>query len=102
MTAKEILSIPNVEQRRAAYEVMDKSKMLKLGAKTLDKVKDDGYGYPMKVIQIDVNGMDLRYLNCFCPTTGREYFIETRETNCWKAKMGSFGLPAETRFSKEY
>jgi len=100
MSAKKILAISDMEQRRAAYEIMDKVKMKKLGEKVLDEVKDDGYGYPMRIIQVDVNDMDLRYLNCFCPTTGREYYLETRETECQKAKLGSFGLT--NSFDKEF
>ena len=103
MPVEKILSIENTEQRRVAYEIMDKSRMKELkDYKVLDEVKDDGYGYPMKVVEFKVRQFDesLRYLNCHCSTTGREYFIETRQTECWSAKAKSFGSDSII-FSKE-
>jgi hypothetical protein len=54
----------------------------------------------MKVISFEIDGFDtpFYYLNCFCPSTKREYFIETRETDCWKAKQKSFGLTVNFDF----
>lgn len=40
------------------------------------------------------------FLNCFCQSTKREYFIETRETDCWKAKQKSFGIGI--KFDEEF
>ena len=103
MPVEKILSIENTEQRRVAYEIMDKSRMKELkDYKVLDEVKDDGYGYPMKVVEFKVRQFDesLRYLNCHCSTTGREYFIETRQTKCEIAKAKSFGFDSII-FSKE-
>lgn len=95
MPVEDIFAIENAEQRRVAYEVMDKSRIKELkDFKVLDEIKDDGYGYPMKVVEFKVKQFDepLRYLNCFCPSTGREYYIETRQDKCELAKAKSFGL----------
>ena len=94
MSAKTVLAIDNTEHRRIAYEYMDKAKMKALkGYKVLDEVKDDGKGYGMKIISFDLKNIgEIRYLNCFCPSTGREYFIGTNKDKCWEAKNASFGL----------
>ena len=105
LSAAEVFAIENTEHRRVAYEIMDKVKMKELpDLKVEDELKDDGYGYPMKVISFksDKYETPFYFLNCFCPSTGREYFIETRLTKCWEAKMGSFGLEAKERFGEEY
>jgi hypothetical protein len=105
MTPEEIFAIDNLEHRRIAYEYMDKTKMRLLkDYKILDEIKDDGYGYAMKVISFSIKGIDepLKYLNVFCPSTGREYFIGTNENNCLEAKSKSFGLDKDTEFIKEW
>jgi hypothetical protein len=93
MSPKEVFAIENTEQRRIAYELMDKKKMLNLDHSILDEVKDDGYGYPMKLISVKVDGLKepLKLLNCFCPTTGREYHLKTIQNTCIAAKNRSFG-----------
>ena len=103
MSAKEVLAIENTEQRRVVYEIMDKSKMKELDFEILDEIKDDGYGYTMKVISFKVDKFDepFNYLNCFDPSTGREYFLQTEETTCLKAKAKSFGLD-NIEFEKEW
>ena len=103
LAAQEVFALENMEQRRIAYELMDKKKMLELGAETLDEVKDDGYGNPMKVISFSVKGFDqpFLFLNCFCPSTGREYFLQTDEKTCVAAKNKSFGLE-EVSWIKEW
>src|SRR3990167_4942247 len=103
LSAKEVFDIKNTEQRRIAYELMDKKKMLELkDYKILDEVKDD-HGYPMKIISFNVDGFKqpFMYYNCFCPTTGREYFLKTEKTNCVEAKSASFGL-SDIEFTKEW
>ena len=105
ISAQQVFKIENTEQRRIAYELMDKAKMKDLaGYKVLDEVKDDGCGYPMKIVNFTVKGFDepFYYLNCFCPSSGREYFIETQKQNCLEAKMSSFGLEETIKFDKEY
>ena len=104
MSPEEIFAIDNLEHRRIAYEYMDKTKMKSLkDYKVLDEVKDDGYGNPMKVISFSVKNVTepLKYLNCFCPSTGREYFLGTAEDKCWSAKNKSFGIE-EIEFTKEW
>lgn len=104
----EIFAIENVEQRRVAYEIQNKSKMLELpDCKILDKVKDDGYGNPMKIIEFTVGGFEspFKYVNWFCPSTKREYFHEisgTDITDCFEAKNNSFRLPGGITFGKEF
>lgn len=94
MTPDEIFAIDNVEHRRIAYQYMDKAKMKSLkDFKVLDE-QIDTKGNPMKVISFTVQNMDepLKFYNCICPSTGREYFLGTDETTCVKAKNKSFGL----------
>jgi hypothetical protein len=103
MPVEDIFAIENAEQRRVAYEVMEKTRMKELkDYKVLDEVKDDGYGYSMKVVSFKVKAFNepLKYLNCFCPSTGREYYIETRQDTCTAAKNKSFGLD-NVEFLKE-
>jgi hypothetical protein len=98
MTPEEIFAIDNLEHRRIAYQYMDKTKMKSLkDYKVLDEVKDDGHGYPMRLISFSVKQVEkpLKYLNCYCSSTGREYYLGTDADNCWSAKSDSFGLRAE-------
>ncbi len=101
-----IFAIDNMEHRRIAYEYMDKTKMKSLkDFKVLDEVENDGHGYSMKVISFTVKGVNepLKYLNCFCPTTGREYYLGTAEETCAQAKAKSFGFDAdEIEFTNEW
>jgi hypothetical protein len=57
----------------------------------------------MQIISFDREGFStpFLYLRCFDPSTGREYYLETREKNCLKAKAKSFGLE-EIVFEKEW
>ena len=106
MSPEEIFAIDNLEHRRIAYEYMDKAKMKSLkDYKVLDEVKDDGYGNPMKIVSFKVKKVDepLKYLNCFCPSTKREYFIGTNFETCQEAKTQSFGFKSEDiEFIKEW
>jgi hypothetical protein len=105
LSAKEVFSLENIEQRRIAYQIMDKAKMKDLeNYKILNRVKDDGYGYKMLLVSFTQEGYDtpFKYLNCFCPSTGREYFLETDKDTCWKAKYESFGIDRKNyKFNKE-
>ncbi|HCC05020.1 TPA: hypothetical protein DEP58_01780 [Patescibacteria group bacterium] len=94
MSPSEIFAIDNLEHRRIAYEYMDKTKMKKLkDFKVLDEQTDEK-GNPMKIISFTVQNMNkpLKFYNCFCPTTKREYFIGTDKDTCTEAKNASFGL----------
>ena len=105
LTAEEVFAIDNIEHRRIAYEFMDKAKMKKLkDYEVLDEVKDDGYGHEMKIVSFKVQNMQtpLIFLNCFCPSTSREYYLGTDKKTCNKAKMGSFGLDKNIKFIKEW
>lgn len=104
LSAKEVFEIKNTEQRRIAYELMDKAKMKELGDyKVLDERKKDEQGNSDKVIEFKIDGFDepFRYYNCICPTTMREYHIQTKQDTCIKAKNSSFGLD-DVVWTKEY
>ena len=99
LTPDEVFAIDNIEHRRIAYQFMDKSKMKQFKDFTiLDEVKDDGHGHPMKIVSFTVQNMKepLLFYNCFCPSTGREYFVGTDKKTCDEAKFSSFGLHPET------
>jgi hypothetical protein len=94
LKAEEVFAIDNVEHRRIAYQFMDKSKMKELkDYKVLDESKDEK-GKPVKIISFNIQNMkeDLIFYNCFCPSTGREYFLQTKEKTWKKAKDMGFGL----------
>jgi len=94
MTPQDIFKIENTELRRIAYEYMDKTKMKKLkGYKVLNKAKD-WYGNKMQIIEFKVEDFEkpFKYYQCICPSSWREYFLETKENTCEKAKAKSFGL----------
>lgn len=65
--------------------------------KILDEVKDDGYGNPMRVVSFTVQNMDepLKFFNCHCSTTGREYFLGTDKDRCLLAKNALAGFEDE-------
>ena len=104
LSAKEVFDLKNTEQRRIAYELMDKKKMKDLADyKVLNSREDDGQGNPDEIIEFTIKGFDepFRYYHCQCPTTGREYHLQTNETTCIGAKNKSFGLE-EIKFISEY
>jgi hypothetical protein len=95
LSAAEIFAIDNIEHRRIAYEFMDKIKMKELADfKVLDEVADDGHGFPMRIVSFTIQNMSepLKFYNCFCPSSGREYFLGTDKNTCNEAKFCSFGL----------
>ena len=94
MSPAEIFAIDNIEHRRIAYEFMDKMKMKQLkDYKILDEQTDEK-GNPMKIVSFTVQNMDepLKFYNCICPSSGREYFVQTEKETCKEAKLASFGL----------
>jgi len=103
ITPKEVFAIKNTEQRRIAYENMDKLKMKELDNYKVIEESKDKYNNIQKIISFDIEGFDkpFIYFNCLCPSTGREYFLQTEEMTCEKAKAKSFGLDF-VEFSKEY
>jgi len=58
----------------------------------------------MRIVSFKLDSFDTSFyfLNCFCPSTGREYFLETEQKDCWLAKSASFGLSKEDKITKEY
>ena len=94
LTAEEVFAIDNIEHRRIAYQYMDKAKMKELkDYKILDEKTDDKRNL-MKIISFTIQNMKepLLFYNCFCPSSKKEYFIQTDKTDCWSAKSASFGL----------
>ena len=94
LTPNEVFAIDNLEHRRIAYEFMDKNKMKQLkDFEVLDEQADDK-GNQMKIVQFTIQNMKepLRFYNCICPSTKREYFVQTKENKCWGAKEESFGI----------
>ena len=75
--------------------------MKDLKTKILSRGKEGKY--PIRVVEITFDDSDkpFRYLNCFCPSTGREYYLETEEIKWQMAKAKSFGLE-KIKFTKEY
>ena len=104
LSAAEVFAIENTEQRRVAYERLNKIQMKDLpNYKVLSSVKDDGHGYPMRVVSFTMPGYDqpFKFFNCFCPSEGREYFLETKQVTCKTAKAKSFGLD-KVKFEMEW
>jgi hypothetical protein len=97
LTAEEVFAIDNIEHRRVAFEFMDKAKMKQLkNYKILDE-KIDEKGNPMKILSFTVQNMrePLKFYNCICPSSKREYFVGTDKDTCVEAKAGCWGLKAE-------
>jgi hypothetical protein len=103
LTAEEVFKLDNIEQRRIAYEFMDKIKMKQLSNYTVLDTTIDKYDNKMELINFTVNGFDkpFKYLYCVCPSTKREYFVETQQDTCLKAKSKSFGME-DIEFNEEY
>jgi hypothetical protein len=102
LSAHEILAIRNAEQRRVAYEIMDKTKMAALKPVVVDEAADSMSG-PLGIVSFNVDGFKkpFLYLRCVCPSTGREYYLETRQKTCAAAVAASFGLK-KVMFEKEW
>jgi hypothetical protein len=102
LSPKQVLDIPDMDLRAEAYRRMDKRKMRELqDFRVLSKAKDGKT--TMRVVEFRVDGYEepFRYLNCFCPSTGRENYLETRQTDARKAKAASFGFDS-VRFEEEW
>ena len=106
LSAQEVFAITNMEQRRVAYEKMDKIKMRELpNLIVLDKIDDDGHGHPMQLISFTLAGFKqpFKFLNCTDSSTGREYFLECFSSKtCKEAKAKSFGLDLCVTFTEEW
>lgn len=106
LSAEYILTkIENVEQRRIAWELMDKSKIKKLkGLKVLDRQKD-GKGKVMRIITFTVKGFDtpFYFYEGIDASTSRKYYLETDKKTVWEAKAGFVGFsPDEIEYKNEY
>ena len=95
LSAQEVFAIENTEQRRIAYEQMDKLKMKELKDYTvLDHRDKDEQGNKDEIVSFTVPGFNesFLYYHCEDPSTGRRYFLQTNKTKCIDAKAASFGL----------
>jgi hypothetical protein len=103
LSAQQVFAITNMEQRRIAYEKMDKTKMAELPNLTVLEESKDKYGLNQRVIRFTIDGFKQPFLfyQCICPSTGRSYFLETKQNTCVAAKAMSFGLK-EIEFSEEW
>ncbi len=105
LSPEEVFAIDNIEHRRVAYEFMDKTKMKQLkDYKVLDEKIDDK-GNPMKILSFTIQNMrePLKFYDCFCPSSKREYFLQTDKDSCDKAKAGMFGFKEnEAEFMEEW
>jgi hypothetical protein len=103
LSAQQVFAITNMEQRRVAYEKMDKVKMAELpDLKVLDESLDK-YGLNQRIISFNIDGFNKPFLfyHCICPSTAREYYLETKQNNCAAAKSKSFGLE-NIEFTEEW
>ena len=105
LTVQEVFALENTEQRRIAYEQMDKLKMKQLkDYEVLDHRDKDEQGKMDEVVQFSIKGFNepFTYYSCECPTTGRRYFLQTNQKNCLNAKASSFGVSADIIWSNEW
>jgi len=95
LTVEEVFAIDNIEHRRIAYEMMDKTKMKTLkNYKVLDEGIDEK-GKKVKLVSFNIQNMkeNLIFYNCFDASTNREYWLQMDGTKTWKeAKNSMFGL----------
>ncbi len=105
LTAEEAFAIDNIEHRRVAFEKMDKAKMKQLkDYKILDEQTDEK-GNPMKILSFTIQNMKepLKFYNCLCPSSKREYFIGTEKDTCAEAKAACWGFSkGEIEFVNEW
>src|SRR3990167_6951937 len=103
LTAEEVFAIDNIEHRRVAYQYMDKSKMKQLKDYKILDTGTDEKGNPAKIVSFTVQNMKepLLFYDCICPSSGREYFIQTEKKTWKEAKATSFGLE-EVEFINEW
>ena len=72
--------------------------------KVLDE-KIDEKGKQMKILSFTIQKMKepLKFYNCFCPSSGREYFIGTDKNTCQEAKAACWGFGSEEiKFVEEW
>ena len=104
LSAAQTLAIKNTEQRRVAFARLDKAKMKELKGKTLD-LQIAAYGNEMQVVEFTATTLKtpLKYFVCVCPSTGRQYYIGTKEETCDAAKAACWGLnELEINYMKEW
>jgi hypothetical protein len=103
LSAQQVFAITNMEQRRVAYEKMDKIKMADLPGLIVLAESKDKYGNAQRIISFNVEGFNQPFLfyHCICPSTGREYYLETKQKTCDAAKAMSFGIK-DIEFTEEW
>ena len=102
LTAKTALTWPNIEQRRAACEIIGWAKILKeLDAKVIDRDGDPEIGTLLEVDLPDSGKERFIYVKC---GTGREFAIPVPNDcgdTALAANMWTFGLDANAAFIPE-
>ena len=70
----------------------------------LDEREKDEQGNPDKIISFTLPSYNTPFLfyNCICPSTKREYFVETDRKTCKAAKAGSFGYGEDVEWVEEW
>jgi hypothetical protein len=58
----------------------------------------------MRVISFTIQKLKepLKFLNVFCATSKREYFLGTNKEKCWEAKNALAGFKGEVEWVKEW
>jgi hypothetical protein len=62
LTPKQVFAIENTEQRRIAYELMDKLKMKELDNYTVLEDSIDDSGNPQKIVSFNIDGFDKPFI----------------------------------------
>src|SRR3990167_9344013 len=105
LTAEEVFAIDNIEHRRVAFERMDKIKMKALKDFKVVDEQIDSKGNQMRVLSFTIQNMKtpLKFYNCICPSSKREYFIGTDKDTCLEAKASCWGFgPGEKKYINEW
>ena len=104
LTAEEVFAIDNIEHRRVAYQYMDKVKMKQLKDYKILDTGTDEKGNPVKIVSFTIQNMKepLLFYNCICPSSGREYFVQTEKKTWKEAKASSFGFFTVVQFLNEW
>ena len=105
LTAEEVFAIDNIEHRRVAFERMDKIKMKALKDFKVVDEQIDSKGNQMRVLSFTIQNMKtpLKFYNCICPSSKREYFIGTDKDTCLEAKASCWGFgPGEIKYINEW
>ena len=79
-------------------------KMKTLKDFTILDEETDNKGNQMKIVSFTIQNMKdpLVFYNCICPSSGREFFIQTEKKTWKEAKASSFGFNTSVEFLDEW